>query len=137
MLDTLSASAQGLPAFIAYFTLAIVALLLFGRIYTWLTPHHEVVLIREGNTAAAIAFGGALIGFALPLASAIQNSQSLPDSALWSLVALIVQALTFVCMRVALPQLPARISSGDSAAGIFMASVAIAVGLLNAACMTY
>ncbi|MBT1446570.1 DUF350 domain-containing protein [Shewanella sp. JM162201] len=137
MLDTLYASAQGLPAFAAYFGLAAAALLLFARIYSWLTPHHELALIREGNSAAAIAFGGALIGFALPLSSAIKNSLSLPDCALWALVALLVQLLTFVCVRLTLRQLPARISNGDVAAGVFMASVAIAVGLLNAASMTY
>jgi putative membrane protein len=52
-------------------------------------------------------------------------------------VALAVQVLTFVAMRVVIPQLPERITRGELAAGVLSAAVAIAVGQINAACMTY
>lgn len=66
MLSQLLGSLSGLLPFIAYFLLAMALLATFIRLYTWLTPHHEFALIRAGNPAAATAFGGALIGFALP-----------------------------------------------------------------------
>lgn len=137
MLETTLSSLNGLPAFLAYFAMAIVLLLLFIRIYTWVTPQDELALIRANNVAAALAFGGALIGFALPLASAITNSMSLLDCAVWGAVALVVQILTFVVLRVAIKQLPERINQGEVATGSFVAASAIAVGLINAACMTY
>ncbi len=137
MLETTLSSLNGLPAFLAYFAMAIVLLLLFIRIYTWVTPQDELALIRANNVAAALAFGGALIGFALPLASAITNSMSLLDCAVWGAVALVVQVLTFVVLRVAIKQLPERINQGEIATGSFVAASAIAVGLINAACMTY
>ncbi|EIK44364.1 putative membrane protein [Cellvibrio sp. BR] len=137
MLETTLSSLNGLPAFLAYFAMAIVLLLLFIRIYTWVTPQDELALIRANNVAAALAFGGALIGFALPLASAITNSMSLLDCAVWGAVALVVQVLTFVVLRVAIKQLPERINQGEVATGSFVAASAIAVGLINAACMTY
>jgi putative membrane protein len=137
MLETTLSSLNGLPAFLAYFAMAIVLLLLFIRIYTWVTPQNELALIRANNVAAALAFGGALIGFALPLASAITNSMSLLDCAVWGAVALVVQVLTFVVLRVAIKQLPERINQGEVATGSFVAASAIAVGLINAACMTY
>ncbi len=102
-----------------------------------MTPQDELALIRANNVAAALAFGGALIGFALPLASAITNSMSLLDCAVWGAVALVVQVLTFVVLRVAIKQLPERINQGEVATGSFVAASAIAVGLINAACMTY
>ena len=137
MLETTMSSLSGLPPFLAYFAVAIVLILIFVRVYTWLTPQDELALIRANNSAAALAFGGALIGFALPLSSAITNSLSLLDCAIWGAVALIVQSLTFVVLRFTLKQLPERIQQGEIATGVFVAAVAIAVGMINAACMIY
>lgn len=137
MLDTALTSLTGLPAFAAYFALAVVLLLLFVRIYTWVTPHDEFGLIRANNSAAAIAFAGAVIGFAWPLASAITHSMSLLDCAIWGGVALVVQVLTFLLSSAALKQLPQRITQGEVAAAVFSAACSVAVGILNAACMSY
>ncbi|WP_039911843.1 DUF350 domain-containing protein [Cellvibrio mixtus] len=137
MLETTLSSLDGLPPFLAYFAVAIVLVLIFVRLYTWVTPQDELALIRANNPAAALAFGGALIGFALPLSSAITHSLSLADCAIWGAVALIVQVLTFVVLRLSLKQLPERINNGEIATGILSAATAIAVGLINAACMSY
>lgn len=137
MLATTLSSLNGIPPFLAYFAIAIVLVLIFVRIYTWVTPQDELALIKANNPAAALAFGGALIGFALPLSSAITHSLSLLDCAVWGAVALIVQILTFVVLRIAVKQLPERINQGEIATGIFVAATAIAVGLINAACMSY
>ena len=127
----------GLPNFLIYFVTAIILLMLFIGIYTWLTPHSELALIRANNPAAAVAFGGAMIGFALPLSSAISHSLTLLDCIVWGLVAVVIQALTFVVLRMAVSNLSGRISNGELAPAIFTASTAITVGLINAACMTY
>jgi putative membrane protein len=137
MLDTAITSLNGLPAFAAYFALAAVLLLLFVRLYTWVTPHDEFGLIRANNAAAAIAFSGAILGFAWPLASAITHSMSLLDCAIWGAIALLVQILTFVLSSSALKQLPQRITQGELAAGIFSAACSVSVGMLNAASMSY
>jgi putative membrane protein len=136
MLETTLSSLAGIVPFLAYFALATVLTLVFIGIYTWLTPHDELALIRANNSAAALAFGGALIGFALPLASAITHSLSLIDCAIWGAVALVVQSLTFIVLRISLKNLPERINQGEMAAAIFVAASAIAVGLINAACMS-
>lgn len=137
MLETTLSSLAGVPAFLAYFVLAILMLLIFIRIYTWVTPHDELALIRENNSAASLAFGGALIGFSLPLSSAITNSLSLLDCALWGSIALAVQVLTFFVLRVVLEKLPERITQGEMAAGIISAVTAMSVGFINAASMSY
>jgi len=137
MLDTALTSLAGLPSFLAYFAVAVLSVLIFVRLYSWVTPHDEFGLIRDNNPAAAIAFAGALIGFALPLSSAITHSMSLLDCAIWGLVALLVQMLTFYISQLALKNLSQRITQGDIAAGIFSAGCSVSVGMLNAACMTY
>lgn len=137
MLEMTLTTLNGIPAFLAYFAVAIALFMAFSVIYSWVTPHHEFELIRANNVSAALAFGGALIGFALPLSSAISHSLSLLDCAIWGLVALVVQVLTFLLLRVLVRQLPERITRGEIAAGTLSAAVAIAVGQINAACMTY
>lgn len=137
MWQSAETSLQGLPAFFSYFVLSAGLTLLYVLIYTRLTPQREFVLIRLNNNAAATALGGSLLGFALPLHAAITNAISLLDCALWGLVALAIQVLTFLLLRLVLSGLPDRIARGEQAAGTFVAAVSIVVGLLNAASMTY
>ena len=137
MPQTLAPSLATLPDFLAYFALAIVLAVLFLTLYVWITPHRELTLIRADKSAAAISFGGAFLGFVIPLASAISHSIGLVDCAIWGLIALIVQALTFYAVRLLLPDLPARIERDERAAGILVAALSIGVGVLNAACMTW
>ena len=64
--------AIGISAHLLYFALSIVLIAVFIAIYTAITPYREVALIRAGNTAAAVSLGGALLGFSLPLAQAVE-----------------------------------------------------------------
>ena len=88
--------------------------------------------------AAAIGFGGAIIGFAIALGSAASNSVAVVDFAIWALVAVIAQSLAFAILRFSfMPKIAERINNNEVSAGVMLASMSIAVGLLNAACMTY
>ncbi|HTY93035.1 MAG TPA: DUF350 domain-containing protein [Steroidobacteraceae bacterium] len=126
----------GLPAFLGYFATAIVLLVLFGYIYSHLTAHDEFALIRKGQAAAAIALGGSLLAFALPLCSAIVHAASLVDFVIWGLIAMLIQVITFFGVRVVLQNLSQRISNNEVSAGLFVALTSLAVGAINAACMT-
>lgn len=132
-----TASLAGLPAFLSYFGVAIALLIAFCAIYAQITPHHEFALIKQNKPAAAIAFGGSVLGFCLPLHAAITNSVSLIDCAVWGGVALVVQLLAFFVLRLFVPGLPQRIANDETAAGGFVAAVSVGVGLLNAASMSY
>ncbi|WP_221074511.1 DUF350 domain-containing protein [Agarivorans aestuarii] len=125
--------------FAIYFAASIVFLMLFKVIYVRVTPHDEWKLIKEGkNTSAAIAFGGAVLGFALALAGAASNSISFVDFTLWGTIALIAQIAAFVIVRfVFIPGIVSRIEANEVSAGIMLAATSVSVGLLNAACMTY
>ncbi|HOB62018.1 MAG TPA: DUF350 domain-containing protein [Candidatus Competibacteraceae bacterium] len=133
----LSQSLAGLPAFLSYFATAIGLLLLFLAAYVFITPYREIALIREGNTAAAASLGGALLGFVLPLASAIAHSVSLIDMAIWGLIALVIQLLVYLGARLLLPGLERAIPTGQVATGVFLGALSLAIGILNAACMSY
>ena len=127
----------GATAFVIAFALAGVFTVAFKLIYQWVTPYHERTLIRDGNPAAAIALGGALIGYVLPLASALSHTVSLMEFAAWATLAGVIQIVVFVIVsKLAFKNLAERIEQGEIASSIYLASISICVGLLNAACMT-
>lgn len=127
----------GVVAFLLAFVTAGLFTIAFKLIYQWVTPYNEKALIRAGNTAASIALVGAFIGYVLPLASALAHTTSLAEFAAWAAVAGVIQIIAFVAVRrIVLPDLTTRIENGEVASGVYVAGVAIAVGLLNAACMT-
>lgn len=134
---TVMMSLQTIGSFALYFAAALVAVGLFVVAYMAITSHHEVDLIKKGNTAAAISFGGALIGFTLPLASVIEHSLSLVDMAVWSVVALVVQIVVLKIVDLALREVSRHIEEGNVAAGTTLAAASIALGVVNAACMSY
>lgn len=130
-------SFSGLLGFGIYFVVSIVLLALFSLIYARITPYKEFALISKGNLAAAWSFSGALLGFAIPLASAISHSVGLIDMAIWGTLALIVQLLTFSAVRRIFPAIVSDIPENHVAQGIFLGVVSLVTGILNAACMTY
>lgn len=133
----LGLSLAGLPSFLAHFGLAAALTIAFAFIYTGLTPHREWTLIRQGVTAAAVAFGGSLLGFVLPLASAISQSVNIVDAVTWGIVACVVQIIAFVVTRFVFRDLPSKIAQNDMAAATILAAISLAVGVLNAACMVW
>lgn len=126
---------SGLPAFASFFATGIVLLGVFFALYVLITPYNELQLIRAGNEAAAVSLGGAVIGFALPLAVSVAVSHNLYAMIGWGVVAGIVQLLVFAVARVALPRINESIPQGRMASGIFLALLSIAVGILNAGCI--
>ena len=133
----LKASLEGLASFSIYLGTGLALTAVFLGIYVLITPHKELALIRKGNTAAAISLAGALFGFLLPLASAIVHSVGLLDMLIWGTVALVTQLAAFLLARLLIPNLSKDISAGKVAQGIFLASLSLAVGILDAACMSW
>ncbi|MBS0583037.1 MAG: DUF350 domain-containing protein, partial [Proteobacteria bacterium] len=105
--------------------------------YLWVTPHDEMRLIRENKEAASISFIGALLGFIIPLATATAQSVSWLDCLIWSVVAMIVQVLTFLVVHWFVPRLSEEISNNERAPALLLAGISIGIGILNAASMTY
>ncbi|HQQ62224.1 MAG TPA: DUF350 domain-containing protein [Pseudomonadales bacterium] len=130
-------SLETLPAFLSHLALAFALTLAFLAIYTLVTPQREFTLIRAGNVAASAALAGSLLGFVAAMMSAIAHSVSLLDCAIWGGIALLVQLLAFMVIRILMRNIVGEIEQGNAAVGILLGVVSLAAGLLNAACMTY
>ena len=136
-MEILTHSIRGIDEFLIYLVASFSLLSFFLAIYLWITPYRELALIREGNIAAASSFAGTLLGFAIPLAHSIAQSVNLAEMAMWGAIALAVQLLVFFVVTRLMPGITRDIPGGKAAPGIFLGSVSLASGILNAACMTY
>lgn len=129
VLDALS----GLPYFVAYFGVALLSLTLGLAVYVAIAARREVRLVVQGNVAAAAGMAGALVGFALPLTSALVRSETLLDALIWAGVALLAQVIVLGGIRLMLAALVRRVQDGQVASGVFLGAIAVVLGLLNAA----
>ena len=130
-------SLAGLPAFLVYFCVSAAVVVGYLFIYTRITPHDEFALIRANDAAAAIALGMSLIGFALPVASAIAHAANIVDCAIWSVIALVVQIIAYFVAQIPDPDLSKRIAAGELASAVWLGMVSVTAGLLSAASMVY
>jgi len=128
-------SLAGLPAFLVYFCTGIVAVVLYLLVYVRITAHDEFKLIRDDVPSAAIALGLSLLGFVLPVVSAIVHSANVVDCLIWSVIALIVQVGVYFAIRIPVPDLSQRIAAGQTAPAIWLGLASLAAGCLNAASM--
>jgi putative membrane protein len=130
------ATLGGVPPFLAYFCVSLVIVVGYLYLYTWMTPHDEFELIRKNVPGAAISLGLSLLGFSLPVASAIAHSANIVDCIIWSLIALAVQLVVFYIARIPVPDLSKRIAAGELAPAIWLGLASLAAGVLSAASMT-
>ena len=132
MFETLA----GLPAFLTYFCVSVVVVVGYLYLYTWMGPHDEFELIRKNVPGAAISLGLSLLGFSLPVASAIAHAVNIVDCVIWSLIALAVQVIVFYIARIPIPDLSKRIAVGELAPAIWLGLASLAAGVLSDASMT-
>jgi len=127
-------------AFGLFFLTALLIVVLFLYLYALVTPYDDYKLIfEENNTAAAIGFGGAILGLCIPLYSALISSVSYGDFLIWAIVAMIIQLL-FACAvtrRKGKFSFESKITEGNIPVGTLMGFLSISIGLINAGSMSY
>ena len=134
---TVIQSFAGLPAFLVYFCTALVVVMLYLFVYTRITAHDEFELIRKNVSGAAIALGLSLLGFTLPVVSAMTHAANVIDCLIWSIIALIVQVIVYYAVRIPVPNLSKRIEDGEIAPAIWLGLASLSAGALNASSMIY
>ena len=126
--------------FLSFFFTAIVLVIVFLYLYAIVTPYDDYKLIfQENNLAAALGFGGAIIGVSIPLYSVLVHSVSYIDFAIWGAIAIVIQLIfAFIVTRLSGKySFKTEISNGVIPVGTLMAFLSISIGLLNAGSMSY
>lgn len=130
------AFASGFPVMVLHLAVTLGLMLAGAVIYALLTPWKEIDLIREGNSAAAVAFAGVLIGLAIPLAVSLSVSTSVRDIAIWGVATVVLQLFAFRVVDAVLTGLPQRIQDGEISAAVLLVGAKLATALILAAALT-
>jgi putative membrane protein len=127
------------PAILAYLLHLLTAaamVLAFFVIYTRVTPFDEVLLIRQGNQAAAFSLGGTLVGFSITICSALLHTIDYYQFLGWAAGAMVVQVLVFSVVTRSLRMSKDQIEANNKAFGGLLGAIAVSVGLINAGCIS-
>lgn len=122
--------------YLQYMLVGIAMTVVFAAVYLRITPVEELRLIKNGNLACALSFGGALVGFCLTLASSIAHSVSFIDFILWALAAAVIQIFVYFTATMMIKGATAELIGNNVAVGTLFGAVSISIGILNAACLT-
>lgn len=133
MSPEIQAFAAGFPATIAHAAVSLILLGLGSTLYALISPHKEIAEIRDGNGAAAVAFGGVLVGLAIPLAFSLAASTSMEELGLWGVAIVAVQLLLFRLVDFVLKGLPQRVQEGEVPAAVVLVAAKLACALVLAA----
>lgn len=126
----------GFPVLLLHLAVTLGMLGIGVTIYLFVTPYHELRLIRNGNTAAALSISGAIVGLAIPLAICMATSVNVWDIVIWGIVTLLIQILAYRIGDALLKDLPTRIENGEMGAAILVVGIKIAIALINAAAVS-
>jgi putative membrane protein len=129
----LDAWASGFPVVLLHAGVTLAIFAAGAATYALFSPHREVQLVREGNAAASLSFGGVLVGLALPLAFALAASTSLLEVALWSVSIAIVQLFLFWLVDLMFRGSAQRVREGDLGAVGLLVGARLATAVLLAA----
>ncbi len=127
---------SGLPVLLLHFALTLLMLGLGTVIYVMVTPYDEVALIKQGNVATAISFGGILMGLALPLAVNMAGSVNAFDILVFGVIAIILQLMAYRLTDIVLKGLPERIKSGEVSAAVTLVGLKLSISIINAAAVS-
>ena len=123
-------------SYIVYFAVMIFALVAATAAYVAATPCHEVEEIRRGNVAAAWALGGVMVGLAAVIYSATLHGSHLWLSLLWVAVAAVVQIAATEAIVLLFGGFKREMAAGSIAHGVALGAFSLAVGIVNAACVS-
>ncbi|WP_147532077.1 DUF350 domain-containing protein [Bacillus marasmi] len=103
------------------------------------TKVREFQLIAQKNVTAALSLGGKVVGLAIVLGSAAENSLDLLDMAVWGAVGIIAQIICFILAEVLTIRFSIEnaIKEDNRAVGVMLFSLSLAVGWVVAKCLTY
>jgi putative membrane protein len=132
----IQAFAAGFPVTLLHGGVTVLILIAAAAIYILLTPHKEIALIRDGNTAAAVSLGGVLVGLAIPLSVSLKASTNLIEIGLWGAATVVVQLLIFRLVDLVLRGLPQRIQDGEMAAAAILVGAKLATAIILGAAVS-
>jgi len=126
----------GVPVLLIHVVVTAAMLVAGLVVYTWITPHRDVALVRAGNVAAAVSLSGAILGLALPLAVCLAVGVNVADIAIWGFLTLVMQLSAFRVADMLIRDLSRRIENDELAPALVLSAIKLAVAAVVAAAVS-
>lgn len=127
-----------LASVLAYFSVGILALLVFLSIFSWITKYDEWEEIRKGNVAAAMATGGKLFGICNIFRFSIQANDSIYESLLWAAVGFALLLAAYFLFEFLTPvfRVDEEIGKDNRAVGLLAMILSVSLSYIIGAAVT-
>jgi putative membrane protein len=122
--------------YLLHLLLAATLVLVFFVAYTRITPMDEILLIRQGNQAAALSLSGSLIGFSLTIASSLAHTSNYQEFVAWAVGAMLVQIVVYMAATRMLNMAKDQIEANNTAFGGLLGAISLSIGAINAGCIS-
>lgn len=83
------------PAVLAYFSVGILALIVFLSCFEWVTKYDGWAEIRKGNLSVAMATGGKVFGISNIFRFSIEANDTIYESLIWSAVGFVLLLVAY------------------------------------------
>ncbi|WP_019243372.1 MULTISPECIES: DUF350 domain-containing protein [Bacillus] len=133
-------SVDAMLNFLAHAGVGFILIILGLIAFALTTKFSELQLIKEGNLAVALKLWGKAIGLAIIIYTVWSDSISLLDAFIWGLIGIAVQVFSYLIIELILRpiiKLEQKVEEGNLAVGFSLFSLAIVVGIVVGASLTY
>lgn len=114
---------------LAYFSVAVVALLVFMFIFNLITKYNDWEEIKKGNVAVAMATCGKIFGICNLFRFAILNNDSVLESVVWASFGFVLLLVAYYLFELLTPyfKIDEEIKNGNKAVGLISMVISISV----------
>ncbi|MBO9608397.1 MAG: DUF350 domain-containing protein [Paenibacillaceae bacterium] len=123
---------------LAFFSVAVVALLIFLAIFSFITRYNDWEEIKNGNVSVALATGGKIFGICNIFRFSILNNDTLLDSVIWSSIGFGLLLVAYFVFEAATPyfKVDQEIKKDNRAVGVISFIISAAISYVIGASVT-
>lgn len=119
-------------AVLAYFSVSILALILFLSCFEWVTRYDGWSEIRKGNLAVAMATGGKIFGICNIFRFSIEANDSIYESLLWSAIGFVLLLVAYFLFEFFTPvfRIDEEIAKDNRAVGFLAMVISVSLSYI-------
>lgn len=123
---------------LAFFSVAIVALIVFLSIFEFVTKYNDWEEIKKGNVSVAMAIGGKIFGICNIFRFAILNNDSLLESLIWSCFGFVLLLTAYFIFEFLTPyfKIDEEIAKDNKAVGFVSLVISVSISYVIGASVT-
>jgi putative membrane protein len=127
-----------IAAVLAYFSVSILALVVFLSCFEWVTKYDGWDEIRKGNVAAAMATGGKIFGICNIFRFSIQANDTIYESLLWAVAGFLLLLVAYFLFEFLTPvfRIDEEIGKDNRAVGLLAMVISVSLSYIIGAAVT-